>query len=60
MWSKGRIRTSVLALLNMKCLLDIQVDGSGKQLDTLVWARDKILGVINVDRCDRMKSYLAA
>lgn len=38
-WSKGRIRTSVLALLNIKCLLDTQVDNLGKELDTMLGQR---------------------
>lgn len=57
--NKGRIKTSVLALLNLRCLLDIQVDGSRTQLDIRMWRsgcdRDKIFGVIIVDRCDQMK-----
>lgn len=54
---KGEVR--LVALLNLKCLLDSQVDGSSKELYIRIWssgrARDKILGGFNVDRSDQMK-----
>lgn len=57
---KGEVRL-VVALLNLKCLLDSQVDGSSKQLYIRIWssgrARDKILGGFNVDRSDQMKKF---
>lgn len=36
MMSKGGIKNPIL-VLSLKCLLGIQVDGSGKQLDIRIW-----------------------
>lgn len=60
---KGGVKGEVtlVALLNLKCLLDSQVDGSSKELYIRIWssgrARDKILGGFNVDRSDQMKKF---